>query len=284
MKYGLDVINAWSKRNSVENASRFILDLGVAADEAGWDGFFLWDHIVFPWPVDLVDPWTALAAIGGMTRRIRLGTFVTPLPRRRPQVLARQLVTIDQITGGRAVLGVGLGGQDIDYTSFGEKFENRLLAEKTDEALQVLTGLWSGESFSFEGRHYSVRDALILPRPVQQPRIPIWVGGTSRGAIRRASRYDGWVMAGPRPSAGEYDDGGLSLAQVSEALGNIRERRGEGPFDVVYSLDLPEERSQAEALAERAEATGVTWMCESIFGMRYSGEEALRRVREGPPV
>jgi probable F420-dependent oxidoreductase len=283
MKYGLDVINAWSRGNGVENASRFILDLGVAAEEAGWDGFFLWDHIVFPWPVDLVDPWTALAAIGGRTGRIRLGTFVTPLPRRRPQVLARQLVTIDQITGGRAVLGVGLGGQDIDYTSFGEEFDSGLLADKTDEALQVMTGLWSGEKFSFEGRHYKVRDALILPKPVQRPRIPIWVGGTSKGAIRRASRYDGWVMAGPRPSAGEFDDGGLSLTQVSEALREIRERRGERTFDVVYSLDFPERRPQMEALAEKAEDAGVTWMCESVFGMRYSGEEALRRAREGPP-
>lgn len=275
MKFGLNVIHVW------DEPAEFILNLAVAADEAGWEGFFLWDHITWFVPAPMVDPWITLGAVASRTRNLRLGTIVTPLPRRRPQVVARQLVTLDHLSDGRAVLGVGLGGDAGDYTAFGEEFNHKLLAEKLDEALDVVTGLWSGEAFSHHGKHYKVEDVTFLPEPVQKPRIPIWVGGESAGALKRASRYDGWVVVGPAPSAGQK---GLSLDQVSRAVERIRQYRGrDDPFDVVYGMDLPEERQLLSDTIQKADSAGVTWLLEGIYGLRYTEKQALERVKKGPP-
>lgn len=192
MNFGLDVIIAWSERQNVMHPAKFLVELAVEADDAGWDGFFLWDHLTFPWDVPMVDPWMVLGAIAGCTKNLRLGTLVTPLPRRRPQVVARQAVTLDHLSNGLATLGVGLGGHPgRDYTAFGEVFESKLLAEKLDEALEVLVSLWSGEAVTHCGKYYTVDNVTFLPKPIQQPRIPIWVGGASTGACKRASRYEG---------------------------------------------------------------------------------------------
>lgn len=279
MKFGLNVIHVWN----VENPAEYILDLAVAADKAGWDGLFLWDHITwcFHGPAPLVDSWTMLAGIAAKTKNLRLGTIVTPLPRRRPQVVARQLVTIDHLSNGCAVLGVGLGGEARDYTAFGEIFDHKLLAEKLDEALDMITGLWSGEAFTYHGKYYTVEDVTFLPKPIQQPRIPIWVGGESTGALKRVSRYDGWVIGGPAPSASFK---GFSLEQVSRAVQKIRNYRNTNePFDLVYMMDFPEEDQLLEETVQKAESVGVTWMLEGIYGLRYSAEQALKRVMISPP-
>lgn len=282
MKFGLNVINAWSEKyENVQNPSQFLFELAIAAEEAGWEGFFLWDHISFPWVVPMVDPLTILAAIAGRIKNLRLGTLVTPLPRRRPQVVARQLVTLDHLSTGLATLGVGLGGSDRDYTAFGEEFNYKLLAEKTDEALDVITGLWSGEAFTHRGKHYTIEDVTFLPKPVQEPRIPIWVGGESTGALRRASRYDGWAPVGPAPLANQ---GGLSLEQVSTAVEKIRQfRDDDDPFNVVYTMDFPEDKQRLWEIIQRADSVGVTWLLEHIYGLRYTREKALERVKKGPP-
>jgi len=282
MKFGLNVINAWSEKyEDVQNPSQFLLELAIAADEAGWEGFFLWDHISFPWVVPMVDPWMILAAIAGRTKNLRLGTLITPLPRRRPQVIARQLVTLDNLSNGLTVLGVGLGGSDRDFTAFGEDFNPKVRAAKLDEALEVITGLWSGEVVNYHGKHYIVDGVTFLPKPVQEPRIPIWVGGESTGALRRASKYDGWAAVGPAPSANQ---GGLSLEQVSKAIEKIRQYRGnDDPFDVVYIMDFPEVKQLLRDTMQKADSVGVTWLLEHIYGWRYSREKALERVKKGPP-
>jgi alkanesulfonate monooxygenase SsuD/methylene tetrahydromethanopterin reductase-like flavin-dependent oxidoreductase (luciferase family) len=285
MKFGLNVIMAWSSgRQGVENVAEFLLDLAVAADDAGWDGFFLWDHVYFPWEVEMVDSWTVLAAIAGRTKRLRIGTIVTPLPRRRPHVVARQVATVDHLSHGRAVLGVGLGGYDRDYTAFGEEFNYSLLAEMADEALEVITGLWSGESLTHRGKHYEVDGVRFLPKPVQEPRIPVWVGSasaTSRGGLRRAGRWDGWVTGGPSPAAGEK---GHTLEEVTEAMGRIRRHReSDAPFDVVYCFDFSEDESVLRDTIQEADSAEVTWMLEGIYGLRYNAEQALERVMKGPP-
>ncbi len=264
-----------------DDPAEFILNLAVAADQAGWDGLFLWDHITWFAPAPMVDPWITLGAIAGRTRNLRLGTIVTPLPRRRPQVVARQLVTLDHLSKGRAVLGVGLGGDAQGFTAFGEEFNYKLLAEKLDEALDVITGLWSGEAVSHHGKHYKVDDVIFLPKPIQAPRIPIWVGGESTGALKRASRYEGWVIGGPAPSA---DEKGLSLEQVSKAIEKIRQYRGkDDPFDVVYGMEFPEEEQLLKEAIQKADSVGVTWLLEGIYGLRYTEEQALERVKKGPP-
>lgn len=284
MKFGLNVIHAWGARNNVDNVSNFILDLAIAADESGWDGFFLWDHLIFQWVVPMADPWTVLSCIAGRTKNLKLGTLVTPLPRRRPHIIAKQLATIDQLSKGRSVLGVGLGALDIDYVKFGEEFNHRLLAEKADEALEVITGLWSGKEFSYHGKHYTIDEVTFHPKPVQNPRIPVWIGGVSKGALRRASRFEGWAMDGPNPSAGDFDTGGLSFEQVAESVDIIRKYGGNNePFDVVYSFEFPDEENVLRESISEAESAGVTWMLNSIFGLRCDREEAFDIVKKGPP-
>jgi alkanesulfonate monooxygenase SsuD/methylene tetrahydromethanopterin reductase-like flavin-dependent oxidoreductase (luciferase family) len=155
-----------------------LVELAVTADDAGWDGFFVWDHIVVADGVPVADPWVLLGAIGQATRSIRIGSMVTALPRHRPWVVARQAVTIDRLTGGRMILGVGLGyPPDPEFSTFGDPTDARERAGILDEALTIVTGVWSGEPFSFVGEHFQVKRNRFRPGPVQEPRIPIWVAG-----------------------------------------------------------------------------------------------------------
>jgi alkanesulfonate monooxygenase SsuD/methylene tetrahydromethanopterin reductase-like flavin-dependent oxidoreductase (luciferase family) len=167
-----------------------LVELAVTAEDRGWDGFLLWDHILgsrevrFP----IVDSWVALGAIAYATTRIRLGTAITPMPRRRPWKLARELTTLDRLSHGRAILGVGLGTPiEAEYGTFGEPTDPRILAEMLDEGLQIVDGLLSGKPVRHAGAHYRVDGAVFLPRPVQ-PRVPIWVACSwprARGPLGR---------------------------------------------------------------------------------------------------
>jgi alkanesulfonate monooxygenase SsuD/methylene tetrahydromethanopterin reductase-like flavin-dependent oxidoreductase (luciferase family) len=202
-------------------------------------------------------------------------------------VLAKQLVTVDQISGGRVILGAGLGGEGLgpdagrEFTAFGEESRYRALAEMADEALDVITGLWTGEPVDHRGEYYTVDGVAFQPKPVQKPRIPIWIGGNSPGALRRAARFDGWTTGGPAPSA---DQAGLSLGEVHEkTLRIMRHREADGPFDVSYMFEFPEDKNALERLVDKAESAGVTWFLEGIFGLRCDGEGALEIVRRGPP-
>lgn len=222
-----------------------------------------------------------LAAIASQTKKLRLGATVTPLPRRRPQVVARQLITLDHLSNGRAVLGAGLGEDARDFTAFGEEFNRKLLSKKLDEALDVMTRLWSGNIVSYHGKHYTLDDVTFLPKPIQKPRIPIWIGGESMRALRRACRYEGWVVVGPAPSA-KYE--GFALHQVSKVVEKIKLYRGkDGQFDVVYAMDFPKKEKLVKETLQKADSAGVTWMLEGIYGLRFYAEEALDRVKEGPP-
>ncbi len=185
------------------------VSLAVEAERAGWDGMFIWDHInIFgEMPVPLADPWVLLAAMAQATRKIAIGPMVTPLPRRRPWVLARQTATLDRLSNGRLVMGVGLGlPADTEFAAFGEDPDIRVRAEKLDEGLEILTGLWSGEPFEFSGQHYNVARTRFAPTPVQMPRPPIIVAGTwpRQAPLRRAARWDGYFPLRLRPD-GEAD-------------------------------------------------------------------------------
>ncbi len=190
MKYGLDVSIAGSYANP-----RVLADLAAEAEEAGWDGFFVWDALFFGNQLDIpmADPWVALAAIAVKTRRLRLGAMVTPLARHRPWQVARAAVSLDHLSAGRLIVGVGLGYQALDFEAFGEEADPMIRAEKLDEGLQIMNGLWTGEPFSFQGKHYQVNHVQFLPKPTQTPRIPIWVAGywPNKRPFRRAARWDG---------------------------------------------------------------------------------------------
>lgn len=164
MFYGVHVQNSGEYGDP-----RILVDLAREAEEAGWDGFFIWDHLLYSVQETLpvVDSWIALAAIALNTRHVRIGPMVTPLARRRPWKLAREAASLDLLSNGRLVLGVGLGEPaEVEFARFGEVSDARTRAAKLDEALAVLAGLWSGEPFSHEGVHYSIREATFLPTPV----------------------------------------------------------------------------------------------------------------------
>lgn len=258
-----------------------LVRLAREADAAGWDGFFIWDvfggDAAAPEPV--VDPWITMAAIAQATERIRFGPMVTPLPRRRPWKLARETATLDQLSNGRLILGVGIGEPAAEFARFGEEVDARTRAGMLDEGLEVLTGLWSGEPFSFSGAHYRVERALLLPTPVQQPRIPIWIGGSwpRKPPFRRAARWDGVYAFGPQ--------GNLSLEEIREMRAFIfSQRSSTAPFDIVAGGDLPanDPTRAAGILAEYAEA-GVTWWVDGIGAWRGDLDAMSAFIQAGPP-
>jgi alkanesulfonate monooxygenase SsuD/methylene tetrahydromethanopterin reductase-like flavin-dependent oxidoreductase (luciferase family) len=251
---------------------RRLAELAALAEEAGWDGVFVEDYIVYQNRQDVptYDPWVALAAMALATSRVRLGTMVTPPARRRPWKVAREAVTLDHLSGGRLILGAGLGDTaDTTFAGFGEETRPATRAAMTDEALEVLAGLWTGEPFRYEGRHYHVGEVTFLPRPVQRPRIPIWIGGAypNPGPLRRAARWDGAFLY-RAAAAGSTDDSGEAL--TPDALREVRraaeaQRPAGAPFDVVaggprrgHDWDLERERIRAAADA------GATWFGEWI--------------------
>jgi alkanesulfonate monooxygenase SsuD/methylene tetrahydromethanopterin reductase-like flavin-dependent oxidoreductase (luciferase family) len=260
---------------------RTLATLARDAEEAGWDGFFIWDQLIWTQPVNqvLADPEIALAAMATTTSRIKLGTLVTPLARRRPWKLARELVSLDHLSGGRMVLGVGLGEDDFrEYSAFGEPADYVTHAEKLDEGLAVLAGLWSGEAFSYEGKHYRVTNVQFLPTPLQQPRIPVWVGGgwPRKRPFRRAANWDGIVPQGIY--------GALTPGNIREIKSYIKEyRTADAPFDIVYIGTLPGDRSQAEETVSEYQDAGVTWWLENLEPLFSSPVEQVReRLRRGP--
>lgn len=249
-----------------------LLDLAGEAERAGWDGFFMWDHLLFEDDVPFVDTWLALAGIAVATERMRLGPLVTPIPRRRPWKVAREAVTLDHLSAGRLVVGVGLG---IDFwrefAAFsGEARTDVERAELLDDGIEIMRRLWSGESVSYAGVRSSVDAVRFLPEPLQQPRIPIWSAALAplrRGPARRAARCDGVMPFGPeRPLTPDAVRG-----IVAEILG---QRVSEEPFDVCVHGP----REQAADFG----AAGVTWYCESFFPDQPI-DDVRRRVAQGPP-
>jgi alkanesulfonate monooxygenase SsuD/methylene tetrahydromethanopterin reductase-like flavin-dependent oxidoreductase (luciferase family) len=213
--------------------------LAATAEESGWDGLFLWDHVAYREPVrEIADPWITLAAVATATERIRIGTLVTPLPRRRPHQLARETATLDRLSGGRLVLGVGIGSErtpEFDPEAFGEEADPRRRAALLDEGLERLSAYWAGE---FE------------PRPLQQPRIPVWVAARwpNRRPLRRAARWDGFFPIDlPGPEA---------FAEYAAELDDLRGSRD--GFELIAEIEPGADASEWEA-------AGATW-CLTGFG------------------
>lgn len=257
MRFGLHLPNFGATGDA-----EILAELAAEAEAAGWDGFFLWDHVLGDpsWREPMVDPWIALAAIAVATRRIRIGPLVTAVARRRPWHLARETVSLDRLSGGRLILGVGLGfPAEADFAHFGEDAAPRRRARRLDEGLEILNGLWSGEPFSLSGEEYQIRETVFQPTPVQRPRPPIWVAAhwPNRAPLRRAARWDGVFPEHPGGAR-------LSPSELSEALGYIREHRdphAEREFDAVVagrSAELGEGELAAYSSA------GATWWLESV--------------------
>jgi alkanesulfonate monooxygenase SsuD/methylene tetrahydromethanopterin reductase-like flavin-dependent oxidoreductase (luciferase family) len=191
---------------------------------------------------------------------------------------------LDHVSNGRLILGVGLGDPvATEFGSFGEETDARRRADMLDEGLAVLTGLWRGEPFTFEGEHYQVKDALCWPPPVQSPRIPIWVAGwwPHRRPMRRGARWDGVVpgkVIGRQMTRVTPDDVREIIAYVTA------HRESAAPFDVAIGGTTPgnDPTRTADTMAQYAEA-GLTWWHEGPGRLDASLEEVRARIRQGPP-
>ena len=223
-----------------------LVEHAAAAEEAGWDAVFLWDHVLRRTgePQEIADPWVAMAAIASATSRIRIGPMVTPITRRRPIKLAREATTLDHLSRGRLTLGLGLGVDTTrELSAFGEITDVRVRGERLDEGVELLCALWSGEEVDFHGEHFVADSVVALPRPLQQPRVPLWFAarGGALKPVRRAARYDGLFPI-------EVDGD-----QLAEMLDVVRTERGSlDGFDVMVR---PGPGLPYDTLADR----GVTW-------------------------
>jgi hypothetical protein len=266
---------------------RTILQLAVEAEAAGWDGVFYWDGIYIDGVGPMFDPWVVLGAIALRTSRVRIGAMLTPPSRRRPWKLAREAVTVDHLSDGRLILPVGLGAlEDGGFGKVGEPTDRKTRAELLDESLQILTGLWSGQPFSFSGTHYHLDEMTFLPPSVQQPRIPIWVVGAwpVTRSMARVLRYDG-LLPDKRNPDGSPAKEALTPDDYRAMKTFVEERRNSStPFDLIREGETPGDAPEAAAAIVRpwAEA-GATWWMESRWDFSTPMESIRERVQQGPP-
>ena len=239
MRYGLVLSNIGSFSEPAN-----VIELAETAEGAGWEALLLWDHLAWIWNGPAADPWALLSAVAVRTTRLLLGTAVTPVPRRRPQVLALQVATLDALSNGRAIFGAGSGGNRREFEEFGENFDTEHRWRLLEEGLALMRKLWSG--------------------PLGPREIPIWIGGNSPRARRLAAAYDGWI-----PDS-------TSLLEMTMTPGEIRE---EAVDDVaVMGYSAPGDRE----LHETYEAAGATWWLESLHDRRFPLDQIVARVRAGP--
>ncbi len=274
MKYGFVVTSGRADE---------IIDLATEIEAAGWDGFFTWDGISIGEGLDIFDPWAILAAAAVRTEQVKLGAMVFPLSRRRPWKVARETITIDHLSHGRLVIPVGLGA--IDDGGFArvhpEVTDRKQRAELLDETLDILDRAWTGEPVTYSGTHYQLEEMVFQPRPIQQPRIPIWVVGAwpSEKSMARAARWDGVLLSLRGSMEAPSPDQVREIGTWVDA-----HRSGSEPLDLVLEGVTPgndHDRAVAQ-LAPYAEA-GVTWWIESMWSDPHDVETLRRRIRQGPP-
>ena len=260
------------------------LEQAITAENAGWDGVFTWEAAYG------TDPWTLMAAMAARTSRVRLGTMLTPLPWRRPWKLASQVMTLDQLSGGRAILAVGLGAVDPGLGSqSGEVQDRKVRAAMLDEGIDLMRGLWDGEP-TFSGEHYSVdftprTDLAVTSRPVQK-RIPIWLVGPwqREKSMRRVLRCDGLLPnivgdKGPRqPTPDEY----VAMREW------LAEHGARPDIDIIMEGETPADDAEAAAdIVGPFRDAGATWWLESRWGGFYDPDKhravVQERIAAGPP-
>jgi alkanesulfonate monooxygenase SsuD/methylene tetrahydromethanopterin reductase-like flavin-dependent oxidoreductase (luciferase family) len=261
MQYGLAITNAID--------ARALVALAQEAEAAGWDGIFYWDS------PDSSDAWVALTAAAMSTKRIKLGTMVTPLPQQLPWKVAGEAATLDQLSNGRVILPVGLGVTDFERTGIPKDYKIR--AKMLDEGLAIVQNMWHGEPFSYEdGKYYHIEPHISGEKPVQQPRIPIWVvGGEKQTQLRRAARWDGAMIQGTPEEIAARKNAIMQLREITT------------PLDIITEGSTPGDNPEQAASIVRAYAeAGLTWWNEAVWDTPWStgGLEGVRmRIKQGPP-
>jgi alkanesulfonate monooxygenase SsuD/methylene tetrahydromethanopterin reductase-like flavin-dependent oxidoreductase (luciferase family) len=263
----------------------FLADLAQVAEDAGWEAVLIEDYVDYQGQdLPTCDPWVALAAMATRTTRVLLGTAVTPIARRRPWRVAQEVATLDRLSGGRAVLGVGAGDpRDPTYERLDEETDLRKRAAMLDEGLAIIDGLWRGEPLHFEGRHYRVRQLALRLTPVQRPRVPIWVGGLwpRRGPVERAARWDGAMLGWKVGPAGSEVE--MTPDDVSQLVAEVRRLRPQGLEGFDFVMGGRRRRADEEAERDwlsRIEAAGATWWMEWM--PPGEADEMRRKVGRGP--
>ncbi len=267
--------------------------VATEAEQAGWDGLFVWDHVVHDKQArrgqSFGDPWILLAAAALATSRLRLGTLLTPVARRRPEQLARQVATLDSLSGGRMIFAAGLGGPiEDEFGSFGDTTDPKVLAQRLDEGLGLLKSYWSGEPVNHRGQHYQVDDVTLLPATVQRPHPPIWIGGfwPHRPPMRRAARFDGAVPLFLTALHGHIPP----VEQVRDLVAYVRQHREdheERQFDFVLGGRTPGDPQQAGAVIAPLVDAGATWWDERQLETSddvHRLTPVLDRINAGPPA
>jgi len=258
------------------------IDLACEAEETGWDAFFLPDGLALEIPshgaLPLFDPWVVMGAIAIRTSRIRFGTMITPISRRRPWKLARECVTVDQLSKGRLILAVGMGAaaDDGGFHKVGEAIDLKIRAQRVDEGLAIIDGLWKGVPLTFRGEHFHVDNMTMLPRPFQTPRIPIWVVGVwgKPKSMRRALSWDGIIPQRYRDWQPFSPDEVRSIRDYV-----FKQRTDNRPFEIIAGGMAA---GNPQAVRPFIEA-GATWWVEGDMGS-LSFDALRERLRQGPPV
>jgi alkanesulfonate monooxygenase SsuD/methylene tetrahydromethanopterin reductase-like flavin-dependent oxidoreductase (luciferase family) len=269
--------------------ARTAADMAQAAEKSGWDGFFVWE------PIWGVDAWVCLTAAVMVTERIRLGTMLSPLSRMRPWDLAGKAAALDNLSSGRVIISVGLGATDTGFAEFGEETDRKIRAELLDEGLDILFGLWKGQPFSYQGKHYALRECNFYPPPppIQQarhpgePRIPVWVVGVwpKMKSMQRVLRCDGLLPAVFDKEGRIKQPGPEELAEMVDWVQVTRDQTG--PIDIIVEGVTPgdDDQEAVDTVRPYAEA-GATWWIEAMWGSMDQPdgtERVLARIRNGPP-
>lgn len=250
-----------------------LVELAQAGEAAGWDGFFVWDGI-WGW-----DVWVSLAAVAARTGRIQLGPIITPLSRRRPWKVASEAVTLDHLSSGRVILMSGLGAPETGFDKVGEETGRKARAQRLDESLEIIVGLWSGQPFHYNGQHYQIQEITFEPQPIQRPRIPIWLVGRwpHPKSMARVMRYDGILTEGI--------DSPATLQTMKAYLQSQRQQTT--PFDIILQGETPGDAPQQTTEIVQPWATaGATWWLESVWDkpQREAGIAGMKkRIQQGPP-
>lgn len=245
---------------------RVVAQLAAEAEEAGWHGVFVWDHIGYTEPVRAIaDPWITMSAIAVATSSVRIGPMITPLPRRRPVVVARQVASLDQLCSGRLVLGVGIGSDGAgELSATGEELDDRTRGAMLDESLEILRAAWTGEPLAHVGEHFTAKDLTVLPTPVQPGGPPVWVAARygNPKPLRRAAQHDGFFPIDI-----------TSPDQLAEVVARVTELRGDlASYDVVIGGRDPGPYA----------AVGATWWAASFSPYEISLDEVRGVLRDGP--
>lgn len=260
---------------------RTIVRLAEQAEAAGWDGLSTWDTLGLAMNTVAADPFVALAGVAAATERLALIASVIVLPRRRPQLVAQAAATLDVLSGGRLVLGVGTGGDQPDFTAFDEDWDSSVRVRKMDEAVRVVDAFLRGDTVTSEGPDYPVSGALLGPRPTRQPRPPIWMGAIRPGGIRRAARWDGWIAIS---IGGDGASLGMTPEALAERVAIAREARREaGLGGASFDVAVFGQAGLGGFSPADYEAAGATWWLESVTPLAGSTDDILAIAAAGPP-